>query len=71
MVWLPIKLVTKKVIQIVTEQFIREGKLNISAVLSHNLISQYKKMLKLTTNFFNMNISNKLDLQKIVTNHLS
>ena len=34
-----------KLNQIVTELFITGRKLNISSLLSHNLISQYQKML--------------------------
>ena len=55
-----------------TELFIRGRKLNITLVFITQLYFKVPKDVMLnSTHFFNMKISNKIELQQIALNHLS
>ena len=56
---------------VVTELFIRGKELNISLVLSHNLILLYQKNIKQnSTHYLIRKIPNKWELHQIAFNHL-
>ena len=62
----------KKLKSIVTELFIRGGKLNISLVFITQSYFKVPKDVRLnTTHFFVMTIINKRELQQIAVSHLS
>ena len=62
----------KKIIPIVTELFFRGRKLNISLVFILQSYFKVPKTLRLNaTHYSIMSISNKRELQQIVSNHLS
>ena len=62
----------KKLNSIVTELFIRRGKLNISLVFITQSYFKVPKDVRLnTTHFFIMKIPNKREFQQIVLNHSS
>ena len=62
----------KKLKSIVTELFIRGGKLNISLVFITQSYFKVPKDVRLnTTHFFVMKIMNKRELQQIAVSHLS
>ena len=59
----------KKLSPTVTELLLRGRKLNISFILYHNLVSRYLKLWRLNvTHTFVMKLSNKRELQQIVSN---
>ena len=56
--------------QIITELFIREGKLNISTDFVTHFYFDVQKYIRInSTYFFIMNVTNKLELQQIAFNH--
>ena len=61
----------KKLNPIITELFIRGRKLNISLILSCNLICTCQNIRLNSTHYFIMKIPNKRELQQIALNHLS
>ena len=62
----------KKLHSAVTELFIRGRKVNITLVFITQLYFKVPKDVMLnSTHFFNMKISNKIELQQIALNHLS
>ena len=61
-----------KLNSIVTELFIRGGKLNISLIfLTHSYFKVPKDVRLNSTHFFIMKVPNKRELQQIVLNHSS
>ena len=62
----------KKLIPVVTEQFVRGRQLNISIACIRQSSFKVPKEIRLnTTHFFIMKIRNKRELQQIVPNHSS
>ena len=62
----------KKLNSIVTESFIRGGKLNISLIfITQSYFKVPKDVRNDSTHFFIMKIPNKRELQQIATNHSS